>query len=279
MGGGPFTGYDPNSPNTPPEGWGTRPTPPEDVRPEDWETGGETEGAPRPPTDPFGNPLDDPYPTQPGGQHTSPKQPGVNFDPFANQSAMPPKASGLQALNNQAQGMPDRSAMQRQFDFESKKYNQMRYGEGGSPTKQGRNFRQFSPEALAEQKSLMDNAQQKLSGANTQGAFTPSQFNPSVGRNSLPSAQQQMQQNQQNMSRYNDMMGARNAARSSSPSTLDRKLMNYQPSAQGKWNRPSDKARWNQLQGMKKPPTLGGLANKAKGRGMMTGMQKPLTYG
>ena len=144
-----------------------------------------------------------------------------------------------QQQSNQAQGMPDRSALQRQFDFESKKYNQMRYGEGGSPTKQGRNFRQFSPEALAEQKSLMDNAQQKLSGANTQGAFTPSQFNPSVGRNSLQSlsgqldrmeqgkrtswqqiarlAQQHPQAVQQpskdDISRYNDIVSRRNTHR------------------------------------------------------------------
>lgn len=115
MGGGPFTGYDPNDPNTPPT---TMPTPPQDVRPEDWETGGETEGAPRPPTDPFGNPLDDPYPTLPGGQYAPPKQPGINYDPFKNQSAMPQasmsqaRPNSLQGLRAQAQGQPNRNEPQ-----------------------------------------------------------------------------------------------------------------------------------------------------------------------
>jgi hypothetical protein len=217
MGGGPFGGYDPNAPNTPSNPINQPPETPPRVRAEDWELGGETEDAPRPPTDPFGNPLDDPYPTQPGGQHVSPKQPGINFDPFENRSAMPPKASMSQARPNSLQGLRAQAQGQKQ----------------------------------------------------SQGAFKPSQFNPSAGRNSLPSVQQQMQQNQQNTSRYNDMMGARNAARSSSLSGRDRKLMNYQPSAQGKWNRPSDKARFNQLQGMKTPsqrPNLQSTANRAKPR-------------
>ena len=56
-------------------------------------------------------------------------------------------------------------------------------------------------------------------------------------------------------------------------SNRDRRLMNYTPPAKGRWNRESDRTRFNQLQGMKSSGGLSNLANRAK-----TGA-RPITYG